>query len=195
MIGQYANSPVLVSLDNGLKELFNDSPFVVNWYNAVFNMNTATGYGLDIWGKILNRNREFIYNGTEYYLQGEQTIGGVHFSEEEMENLYRLVLQITAMRYIGNASIYSINNILQTIFKDYGLAYCIEYGTMKIRYVFQFYMNEVLRAIIETLNMHPAGVLTSFEYLPLREFLGFYNVDESQTDQPYAPFDNKPFYK
>ena len=87
MIGQYANSPVLVSLDNGLKELFNDSPVVVNWYNALFNMNTATGYGLDIWGKILNRSRGFIYNGTEYYLQGEQTIGGVHFSEEEMELL------------------------------------------------------------------------------------------------------------
>ena len=195
MIGQYANSPVIVKLDNGLKALFNDEEFCVNWYNVVFNISTATGYGLDVWGKILNRGRNFEYNGTEYYLQGEQTIGGVHFTAEEMENLYRLVLQITAMRYIGNASLDSINSILQTVFKDYGIAYVYEYGTMKIRYVFQFYVNDVLKAIIETLNMHPAGVLTSFEYLPLGEFLGFFNDDTSQADQPYAPFDNKPFYK
>lgn len=195
MIGQYANSPVLVKLENGFKELFDDGYFCRNWYDVIFNMDTATGYGLDVWGKILNRGREFVYNGVEYYLQGEQTIGGKYFSAEAMENLYRKVLQITAMRYIGNASLYSINNILQFIFKEDGIAYCIEYGTMKIRYVFQFYMDDVLKAIIETLDMHPAGVLTSFEYLPLREFLGFYDEEESQPDQPYAPFDNKPFYK
>lgn len=196
LIGQYANSPVIVKLVNGITTLFNDNIFIGSWYDAIFNMKTATGYGLDVWGKILNRGRDFVYNGTEYYLEGEQTIGGNHFTAEEMESLYRLVLQITAMRYIGNASLNAINNILQTIFKDYGIAYVYEYGTMKIRYVFQFYVNDVLKAIVETLNMHPAGVLTSFEYLPLGEFMGFYNDDiVDPDDQPYTPFDNKPFYK
>ena len=159
MIGQYANSPVLVALNNGLTELFDDSQFVENWYNVVFNLKTATGYGLDVWGRILNMSREIEYNGVSYYLQGAQTIGGITFTAEEMENFYRMVLQITAMRYIGNASIYSINSILDVIFSDYGRAYCYEYGTMQIRYVFEFYMNDLLKAMIESLNMHPSGVL------------------------------------
>lgn len=196
MIGQYANSPVLVTLDNGLQDLFDDSQFTTNWYNVVFNIKTATGYGLDVWGKILNRSRQFIYNGTEYYLQGEQTIGGKHYTSGQMENLYRLVLQITAMRYIGNASIYSINSILNTVFEDYGRAYCVEDGTMQIRYYFEFYVDDVLKAVIETLNLHPTGVLVSaYEYLPLGEFMGFHVAGESQSDQPYTPLDVKPFYK
>lgn len=195
MIGQYANSPVLVALNNGLTELFDDSQFVENWYNVVFNLKTATGYGLDVWGRILNMSREIEYNGVSYYLQGAQTIGGITFTAEEMENFYRMVLQITAMRYIGNASIYSINSILDVIFSDYGRAYCYEYGTMQIRYVFEFYMNDLLKAMIESLNMHPSGVLTSYEYLPLGEFFGFYNEDSTQQNQPYAPFNVKPFYR
>lgn len=195
MIGQYANSPVLVALNNGLTELFDDSQFVENWYNVVFNLKTATGYGLDVWGRILNMSREIEYNGVSYYLQGAQTIGGITFTAEEMENFYRMILQITAMRYIGNASIYSINSILDVIFSDYGRAYCYEYGTMQIRYVFEFYMNDLLRAMIESLNMHPSGVLTSYEYLPLGEFFGFYDEESTQQTQPYAPFNIKPFYR
>ena len=194
MIAQYANSPVLVSLDNGFKTLFDDSLFTTNWYNVVFNLKTASGYGLDVWGKILNRSRNFTYNGTEYYLQGAQTIGGISYTEEQMDNLYRMVLQITAMRYIGNASVSYINKILNTVLSsfNYGRAYCYEYGVMQIRYVIEFYADDVFKAIFETLNLHPTGVLTSYEYLPLGEFLGFYTNDPD--DEPYTPFDNGPFY-
>lgn len=182
MIGQYANSPVLVALDNGLQNLFDDGQFVQNWYNVVFNLKTASGYGLDVWGKILNRSRQFIYNGNEYYLKGEQTIGGKHYTAEQMENFYRLILQITAMRYIGNASIYSINSILNAVFENYGKAYCVEDSTMQIRYYFEFYVDDVLKVVIETLNLHPTGVLVSgYEYLPIGEFMGFYIDDSSIT--------------
>lgn len=173
MISQYANSPVFTSLDSGLINLFDDSLVTNNWYNAVFNIATANAYGLDIWGKILDRSREFVYNGTKYYLKGAQTIGGVSFTDSEMEDLYRKILQLIAMRYIGNASIASINNMLQVIFKNDGKCYCYEYDTMQIRYVFEFYVNDVLKAVIETLNPHPTGVLSSFEYLPLGEYFGF----------------------
>lgn len=194
MISQYANSPTLVKLENGLKEIFDDSKFVINWYDVIFNLKTATGYGLDVWGKILNRNREFLYNGTLYYLQGQQNIGGTEFTAQQMDDLYRKVLQMTAMRYIGNASINSINNMLNIVFGDQGRSYCYEYGTMQIRYVFEFYMNDLLKAIIETLNPHPSGVLTSFEYLPLQTYFGFNTNTEENQEQAYLPFDNGPFY-
>ena len=66
MISQYANSPTLTKLDNDIQNLFDDSGFITNWYNVIFNLSTATGYGLDVWGKILNRDRKFVYEGTEY---------------------------------------------------------------------------------------------------------------------------------
>lgn len=195
MISQYANSPTFTSLDNGLQALFDDSGFVKNWYDVVFNLETATGYGLDVWGLILNRSREFEYNGNKYYLQGAQTIGGTSFSAEQMENLYRKVLQLTAMRYIGNASIASLNNLIQFIFADEGECYCLEYGTMQIRYVFRFYMNNILKAVIETINPHPSGVLSSYEYFPVGTYFGFILRGKSALEQPYLPFDNGPFYR
>ena len=193
VISQYANSPVFLKLANGTQDLFDDSEFVQNWYNVIFNLETATGYGLDVWGKILNRDRRFIYDGVEYYLKGAQTIDNVEFTDEEMENLYRKVLQLTAMRYIGNASIASINKMIQFIFD--GKCYCLEYAPMQIRYVFRFYMNNVQKAIIETLNPHPTGVLSSFEYLPVGEYFGFIVDGKAQDEQPYLPFDNVPFYE
>ncbi|MBO7732877.1 MAG: DUF2612 domain-containing protein [Methanobrevibacter sp.] len=195
LIGQYANSPVMLKLANGLGTLFDDSPFIKNWYDVIFNLETANGYGLDVWGAILNRSREFIYNGNRYYLQGAQTIGGVDFTAEQMENLYRKVLQLTAMRYIGNASIASLNTLIQFIFKDDGECYCLEYGTMYIRYVFRFYLNDVQKAIIETIDPHPSGVESSYEYLPTQTYFGFIVRGVGGTDQPYLPFDNGPFYR
>ena len=195
MISQYANSPVITKLDEGLRTLFDDTDFTVDWYNAVFDMATATGFGLDIWGRILDRNREFVYNGTKYLLQGEQTIDGIHFTAEEMENLYRKVLQLTAMRYLGNASISAINQLLDVVFREEGKCYCIEYGVMQIRFVFRFYMNNLLKAIIENLNPHPSGVLSTFEYLPTKRYFGFFVYGQDADGQPYLPFDNGPFYR
>lgn len=195
MISQYANSPVFKELNDGLTQSFNDSGVIEDWYNKVFNPKTANPYGLDMWGYILNRSREFEYNGVKYYLKGAQTIGGVSFTAEEMEELYRKVLQITAMRYVGNASIDSINNILNVVFGDQGICYCYNYAPMRIRYVFQFYVNDVLKAVIETLNPHPTGVMTSFEYLPVGEFLGFITGEDDPEDEPYTPFEDGPFYR
>ena len=193
LIGQYANSPVMLKLANGLGTLFDESGFIENWYNVIFNLGTAVGYGLDIWGLILNRSREFNYNGVKYYLQGAQTIGNVTFTAEQMENLYRKILQLTAMRYIGNASLSSLNTLLQFIFKEDGECYCLEYeAAMHIRYVFRFYLNDVQKAVIETIDPHPSGVITSYEYLPAGTYFGFI---VRQEEQPYLPFDNGPFYK
>ena len=194
LIGQYANSPVMLKLANGLGTLFDESGFIANWYNVVFNLETATGYGLDVWGLILNRSREFVYQGTKYYLQGAQTIGSVTFTAEQMENLYRKILQLTAMRYIGNASLASLNSLIQFVFKEDGECYCLEYeAAMHIRYVFRFYLNDVQKAVIETIDPHPSGVTTSYEYLPVGTYFGF--IVRHQEEQPYLPFDNGPFYR
>lgn len=205
MIGQYKHSEKFVKLDNALVDAFDDSSIWKDWYNIYYNISTATGAGLDWWGKRLNQGRGFEYQGNSYYLQGTQTVDGLTFTAEEMENLYRKVLQMKAMSNISNLCLYSINEMLKAVFAEEGRCYCIEVmnieqgalintGTMEIRYVFEFYVNKVFKAIIESgLLPHPTGVGVSYEYLPLGEFLGFYVQNEQE--QPYGVFDQNVFYR
>lgn len=198
-LSQYANSPKFMALFNGLLDLFNNAKTLEDWYNVVFDIKTATGYGLDIWGKILNVGRSFTYdnNGVQetIYLSGEQTIDGVHYSDYEVEEAYRQVLLLSAMSNITNATLKSLNNLFQFYYQDRGIAYCINYGTMKIRVVYEFYVNKLEQAIFSSsIFPKPTGVLLSFEYVPNGEYFGFYVNGETPLNQPYAPFDNKPFY-
>ena len=201
MISQYANSPKFVSLVTGLRAIFDISGTLEDWYNFVFNLKTASGFGLDIWGGILNQDRYLTYfnddtNKTEkVFLKGEQTIDGVLYTAEQIESLYRLVLFLRAMSYISNSSIAKLNELLRFYFQDRGLAYVLEYGTMKIRFVFQFFVNKLEKSIFESEIMpKPTGVLTSYEYIPVGDYFGFFVDGKTPTQQPYAPADQKPFY-
>ena len=184
MISQYANSPKYVKLYTGLSDLFNNASTLEDWFNVVYNLNTATGFGLDIWGKILNQGRQFTYfeNGSEVnvYLGGEQTIDGVTYSEEYMENTYRLVLFLKALTNITNCTIASMNSLLQFYFKNRGRVYVLEYNPMEIRYVFEFYVSKIEKAIFTTDVMpKPTGVGISFEFIPAGEYFGFFVNDNN----------------
>lgn len=200
MLSQYANSPKYVTLYNGFTDLFNNASTIEDWFNVVYNINTAEGFGLDMWGKILNQGRQFSYddNGTtvNVYLGGEQTIDGITYDAEYMENMYRTVLFLRALSNVTNCTIASLNNLLQFYYKNRGGVYVLEYNPMEIRYVFEFYVSKLEKVIFTTDIMpRPTGVGVSFEFLTLGEYFGFFvNVGEGGS-QPYAPFDNKPFYR
>lgn len=202
MISQYANSPKFVSLVNGLTGIFSNAQTLQDWYNVVFNLKTASGYGLDIWGVILNQGRLFYYKDpisgdTEsVYLKGAQTVDGVSYTEEQIEEIYRQVLFLKAMSNITNATLASLNQMLQFYYQGRGRVYVIEYGTMEIRYVFEFYVSKLEKAIFTSEVMpKPTGVLASFEYIPPHEYFGFFVNGLTASNQPYAPIDQKPFYR
>ena len=198
-LSQYANSERYMGLFNNLCYLFNNSKTLEDWYRVVFNLKTASGYGLDIWGIILNQGRQISYeeNGTivNIFLGGEQTIDGITYSADYMENMYRMVLFLKALGYITNCTLASLNSLLQFYFEK--RVYVINYGTMAIRYVFEFYASKLEKAIFTTnILPRPTGVLANFEYMPLGEYFGFFVDGLAQpTDQPFAPFDQKPFYR
>lgn len=202
MISQYANSPKFVSLVSGLTGIFNNAQTMEDWYNIVFNIKTAQGFGLDIWGSILNQGRLFYYtdpnNGTteSVYLKGAQTVDSVSYSAEQIEEIYRQVLFLKAMSNITNATLASLNQMLQFYYQGRGRVYVINYGTMKIRYVYEFYVNKLEKAIFTSDVMpRPTGVLATFEYIPPHEYFGFFVNGLTASNQPYAPIDQKPFYR
>ena len=200
MISQYANSPKFVELVNGLTGMFNNAKLIKDWFDIVYNLKTAKGFGLDIWGKILNQDRNFTYINentgvkTDYYLKGDMTIDGTSFTADQIEETYRTVLFMKALSCITNATEKSLNELLQFYFNGRRV-YVIQYGTMKIRYVFEIPVNKLEKSIFKSDVMpKPTGVGVSFQYLPKNSYFGFYVNSRAQNDQYWAPFDNKPFY-
>src|ERR1700744_4103633 len=53
IISEYANSPTLVQLIKNMDQYIDPRANIDAFYNLVFNLDTAQGYGLDIWGKIV----------------------------------------------------------------------------------------------------------------------------------------------
>lgn len=200
MISQYANSPILVKLVDGLKSQYNSAKTIEDWFKIIFNLKTASGIGLDVWGEILNQSRSFTYedNGVvnTVVLQGGQTIDGITYTDEQIENLYRTILFLRTISNISGATIPSMNELFQYYFKDReGRVYILEYATMEIRYVFEFYVSKFEKTIFSSDIMpKPTGVLSSFSYIKNGDFFGFYVNGLTPENQPYAPFDNKPFY-
>ena len=202
MLSQYANSPVIVNLVNGVVEQINNAQTIDDWFRIVFDLRTATGFGLDLWGKILNQSRRFQFldennNVVDVYLQGEQTVDGVHYTDAQMEDMYRTVLFFRAFSYITNCSIKSMNELLQFYFKEKSV-YVYEIGTMEIEVVFRFFINKPEKAIFASeLFPKPTGVGLNFRYIPDGEWLGFFEEGSDPTEpdkQPFAPMDIKPFY-
>ena len=57
VISQYENSPVLLQLVENMDAYVNPGANVQAFYDFVWNVDTAQGFGLDVWGKIVNVSR------------------------------------------------------------------------------------------------------------------------------------------
>lgn len=200
MLSQYANSPKFVKLVEGLKEQFSNAKTMEDWFNIVFNMKTASGFGLDIWGLILNRSRLLYYKDTDgneqsIYLRGEQTIGGETYTAEQIEETYRMLLFFTAFSYITNSTLKNFNDLLRFYFPPEKRCYVQEIGTMAIELVFGFFPTLLEKIIFASeLFPKPTGVGLNFRFIPEGEWFGFFVEDKIPTEQPFAPFNYKPFY-
>lgn len=58
VIAQYSNSPVMLSLLDAIDKEIKVCGFFDDFYRTVWNINTAEGVGLDIWGRIVGVNRK-----------------------------------------------------------------------------------------------------------------------------------------
>ena len=202
MLAQYANSPVIVKLTEGIKEQLDNTKTIDDWFRVVFDLRTATGFGLDIWGKILNQSRRFQFldendNLVDVYLEGAQTVDGVAYTAEQMEELYRDVLFFKAFSYITNCTIKSMNDLMRFYFED-KVVFVYEIGTMAIEVVFRFFVNKLEKAIFASeLFPKPTGVGMNFRFIEDGAWMGFFEDGSDPTEpdkQPFAPYDNKPFY-
>lgn len=173
VLSQYANSPRIVALLKSFESSLSTDNDIELFYQKVFNIKTATKFGLDFWGQILNISRTLTYNGQTFVLN---------------DDLYRFLLMIRATANVTNCTIPNLQNILSELFKDRGNVYVFNIDIMQMKFVFSFYLTDEEKAILSLPGIPPlpTGVGLVIEELPVQDIFGFH-------DTGFQPFNQAPF--
>jgi hypothetical protein len=214
---QYANSTALIALLEAFAEWVDLDKFTDDFLLHVWDISTATGFGLDIWGRILGRDRflelpqapgnNFGFNinanpGTQWqpfnqapFFNGQAT-GTTSFALQD--DAYRQLLLVKAAANIASCDCPSLNALLRAMFGTRGECY-VGYDPaqpMHIGYHFDFFPSALERSIIESgLFPVPAGMTVRFIYKTLTYSpFGFASQNSGADPTFVTGFNQGPFY-
>lgn len=145
IISQYGNSAAICALIQGMNENIDPTCDIDNFYNTIFNVNTANLFGLSIWSRIVGIPQSLIAQlGT--YLDDAST--------------FRSLVMLKALSNISYASSPSINQLLQNWLGAGARAYVTDLGNMQMTYVFEFVLSTEQLLILQqsSIFLRPAGV-------------------------------------
>ena len=156
IISQYAASATIVQLVKNMNGYIDPAADLLNFYNYVWNVSTAQGFGLDPWGRIVDIARNV------------NIVGPTPGTYVMPDDAYRLMILTKAMVNIAATTSPALNQILQNMFPGRGRCYVNDLGLMRMRYTFEFPLADWEYAIVTTggLLPHPGGVAVSV--LPLQ---------------------------
>jgi hypothetical protein len=178
VLSQYANSPVLLALIDSLSEAIDPKARFEDFYQSVWDITSATGSGLDTWGRILGVARALYVTEDGTYLgfsqaQTAQSFGwGVFYSGSQLTTnyaltdfAYRRALLAKAALNITDGSVSSINAILLALFPDHGNCYVRDNLDMTMTFVFGSKLSKVDYAIVTQSGVlpRPIGVAVAVE--------------------------------
>ena len=178
ILSQYANSPALCGIIDAWNQALDPAALIDQWYTLVWNVKTAQGYGLDVWGRIVGVSRVLSIESVDYLgwreandLTEEGFDQAPWYSGSDVTSNYRLsddgyrqLIYAKALANISDGSVLSINTILTTLFSGQGDAYIKDNGDMTMTYVFSFVPTDVQVSIIQNSGVlpRPAGVGVSY---------------------------------
>lgn len=198
---QFGNSPTIGALIELFNEAVDPTGDVNNIYSYVWNVLTAQGFGLDIWGAIVDIPRTIQGNNLEDSFGFNQDFepfnqapfydvaqGSVLYTLDDAT--YRMLILIKALSNISATNTPTINNIITKLFAGRGRCYSMDIGNMQMNYIFEFRLTAFERAILANANVlpHPAGVKVGIYERPPTLF-GF-----KTTGNYYQPFNQGVFY-
>ena len=180
IISQYANSPTLLSLLNNINQCIDPQVNLFNFYNQVWNVNTAVGYGLDLWGRIVGVSRLISTNqastffnfyesliGTPFgpggnapFLNGAVGTGIIRLDDPTYQNL----ILAKALANISICSIPIMNKVLTMLFGT-GVS-VVDYGSMQIQINVTGNLTPIQLAILNFSGVipRPAGVMLTLGF-------------------------------
>jgi Protein of unknown function (DUF2612) len=183
IISQYADSPILDSYILAFNSAVDQTENLDNYYDMIWNVLTAVGYGLDVWGRIVGLaggRTVAIPASAIAYLGFDEASGswtgfgqGGFYSGGTLTNNFvladadfrRLILAKAASN-ICSGSIQAINAILLALFPNRGVCYVADGQNMSLTYTFAFPLTAVDLAIIDTTGVlpNPAGVVVNISH-------------------------------
>lgn len=183
IISQYANSPIICGLIDAMFAWLDPTKLTNDFYDNVWNIESASGYGLDVWGQIVGVSRVILLY-SEKFVGFSEAATGANYDHETMshgvffrdntsggtnykiaDSAYRRLILTKALVNISDGSIPSINQMLLTLFPDRGNCYVRTDAAMEMTYVFEFSLTDVESAIVSQSGVlpKPCGVTTSVE--------------------------------
>lgn len=136
ILSQYANSASLTTILQGFNQALDPRALEDDFFNKVMNPRTATGWGLDVWGRIVGVGRTLQvaapnYIGFHEADDGSQSLGGFDYGifyngQSATENFilsdehYRTLIFAKAAANISSGTTSSLNAILMMLFSQSG---------------------------------------------------------------------------
>lgn len=188
IISQYANSPVLTQLIQNFDECIDQTQNFDNFYDDIWNIATAQGVGLDIWGRIVGVSRviqlpgsasyfgfeeagtgnansnPFGPGGTSPFYTGVPNTGNVALSDDA----FRTLIYAKALANISDGSSKAINQLLINLFPGQGgNAYVTDGQNMTMTYTFNWALTPVQLSIVSQSGIlpKPVGVAATIIHL------------------------------
>lgn len=181
VLSQYANSPRMTALLGLFFEWLDQTQNFDLFYDKIWNVLTAEGYGLDVWGRIVAINRVIRlgtgpkYFGFEEGLPDYEPFNSAPFysGQKVTDNFtlsddgFRVLILAKAFANICDGSTYAINKLLNMLFGNSGRCYVIDNLDMSMTYRFEFKLSPFQRAILEQSGVmpKPTGVSYTIEDL------------------------------
>lgn len=198
ILSQYSASPRILALARGFALRLDPAPDIDTFFENVFDIETARGWGLDNWGRILGVPRGVQVASTDwfgYYGSGLQPWNNAPwFNDQQATNnypltdeAYRKLLMYKAAANIGSADAATINRLLKQVFPN-TFDHIVDNGDMSIRAVFNDYLQPVEIGILNTYGALNKGAGVQWIYLSVNpnETFGF-------DGSGFQPFDQGVF--
>lgn len=170
LINRFAGSPILVSLISSFNAAIDPAANIAAFLQYIWNVRTAVGYGLNVWGAIVGVSR--VVPSTPPLTLGDAD--------------YQTLILVKAAANIGNVTIPTLNRLLRAIFANSGSVYVQDNLNMTLTYVFLFQPTAAQLAIINSSGAlpRPAAVLITSAFV---NAIGPYNTAMYNTI-PYNSF-------
>lgn len=197
---QYSASPTILKLVKNFRFAVSPSCDISLFYQMIFDVETAEGVGLDIWGRIVGVTRAIKVSAEDFlgfYGSLLEPFGQAPFwlnvAQSDQYSLtdiaFRRLIMWKALANISTADAATLNKLLALLFQEAEPVYVLETGIMVIRLVVEFELKPYQRAILRTYGLFAKGAGVGFEWLEVpTPVLGF-------AGSGFAPFNQAPFFQ